>query len=195
MEEEYLFTGSLYPIRNNGNPGEFDYAGFMAGKNCYFRFYVDSIFPAGSYARGDHIIRKMASQVKSRLTSEWTGSEEELSILMAVILGDKSGLSSELKQYYKEAGAMHILAVSGLHVGLIWMVLSKMFFFLVRLPGGKAIRSIVVILILWFYATMTGLSPSVCRSVTMFSLLSFSSFLSRRSGSLNIVFFSAFILF
>ena len=188
-----VYSGVIYPIINNGNPGEFDYAGYMALKNCYYRFYPDSMLAISSHSLHKGI-RQMALLAKQRITASWEGPGDALSILRAMTLGDKSGLSMEIRQDYADAGGMHILAVSGLHVGLIWWVMGKLFFFLNRFRRGRIIKSLLLIIILWFYACMVGLSPSVCRSVTMFSLVSFSTLLSRKSTTLNSVMLSAFIL-
>jgi len=128
------------------------------------------------------------------MTSTWSGGGDGLAGLMAVTMGDKSALTGEIRESYSDAGGMHILAVSGLHVGLIWIILERIFLFLTYIPGGKRVRSVLIIIILWFYAAIAGFSPSVCRSVTMFSLLSVSSALSRDRNSVNIVLLSALIL-
>ena len=73
------------------------------------------------------------SGIRKELSGKWKGPPEALSLLRAVCLGDRSGLSEALRQSYSMAGGMHVLAVSGLHVGLIWWVLHRLFSFLVRI--------------------------------------------------------------
>lgn len=187
-------AGVVYRVKNNRNPGAFDYAGYLSRRNCYYRFYPDSIIIYGHRQQESWRIDNLTRSVKRRITESWTGEPDALAILMAVTTGDRSELTTDLKESYSDAGGMHLLAVSGLHIGLIWMVLTRIFFFLSFIPAGKIIRSILVIVILWFYALMAGFTPSVCRSVTMFSLFAVSSALSRGRTSLNILFLSALVL-
>ena len=101
---------------------------------------------------------------------DWQLGSEELAVVAALTVGDKSVLTSELKEIYSAAGVSHVLALSGLHIG----ILSALLYFLLapigRLRNGTKIRSLVVVVILWCFAFLSGLSPSVIRAVTMFSL-------------------------
>lgn len=95
---------------------------------------------------------------------------DELAIAKALTIGDKSDLTYELKQSYKASGAMHLLALSGLHIGIIYILFSAIF----SIAGGnkylKIVRSIIILLALWGFAVISGLSNSICRAVLMITI-------------------------
>jgi competence protein ComEC len=120
-------------------------------------------------------------------------SGQELGIAQALILGDKSMLDNEIRSAFTATGSMHILAVSGLHIGLILQLLLA----LIKLGAKWINRStaiLFVILLLWFYALMTGFSPSVIRAVFMFSVLTWTQWRGLQTSSINSLFFTAFII-
>ena len=114
--------------------------------------------------------------------------------MKAVCLGDRSSLTDDMRQAYAAAGGMHLLAVSGLHVGLIWWVLQYMTGWMSLILRKEIQRTVLVVGLLWFYAFMTGFSSSVCRSVTMFSFFSASRMMGERAQPLNVILVSAFLL-
>ncbi len=192
--EIWMMTGKLAAITNGGNPGEIDFAAILRQKNCWYRFYCDS--SSGSCRCMENLPKtaKGAAGIREALVSNWHGPPETVSILQAVCLGDRSGLTENLQQSYARAGGMHVLAVSGLHVGLIWWVLHRLFSILVRLTGKEIIRVALITILLWFYAWVTGFSSSVCRSVTMFSLFSLAGLMNQPRAPVNVILLSMFIL-
>ena len=192
--ETWQFCGSLYPIESSRNPGETDYQRILQRKNCWYRFYADG--QPGRY----RMVRAGGSRgldnavIRNAISDRWEGRQEECSLLKAVCLGDRSELTPEMEEDFSMAGGMHILAVSGLHVGLIWWVLSRLLSVLVRITGKEFYRTLLILLVIWTYAWITGFSSSVCRAVTMFSLLTAGRWLDHRSGALNGILVSAFLL-
>lgn len=192
--ETWIFYGRLAPIRNNGNPGEVDYASILNRNNCFYRFYSDPglNLPSRmeySFGRGSG-----AGRIRTAVSGHWSGPPEAVSLLKAVCLGDRSGLNGEMRQHYSRAGGMHVLAVSGLHVGLIWWLLQRAFSFLVRLFRREVYRVLVITALLWFYAWVTGFSSSVCRSVTMFTFFSLARLICHRYHPVNAILVSALFL-
>ena len=107
-------------------------------------------------------------------------------MLSALTIGDKTELSESVRESYSIAGASHILALSGLHIGLLYAFL----FFILRPVArkgrtGRCVRSVSLLVLLWAFAFFTGLSPSVVRSVTMFSILALADIFGRQPFSLN----------
>ena len=130
--------------------------------------------------------RRMALQFRERVVGifrSWQMGEDELAVISALTVGDKSGLDTRMKSAYQTAGASHVLALSGLHVGILTLLLSLLFRPFDRLPGGRWIRSVCLVAFLWNFAFFSGLSPSVIRSVTMFSLYVLASALSENRFS------------
>ena len=125
---------------------------------------------------------------------EFNIKPQNLAVINAIVLGDKSELTPEIGEEFANAGVMHILAVSGLHVGILFLIISFLFKSFAGYKIGKYVRFILILTILWSYAFITGLSPSVVRSVIMFSLVSVSIIIQRQHNIYNTVFVSAFIL-
>lgn len=197
--ETWQLYGHLVAIRNNGNPGEPDYRAILGRKNCWYRFFTDSsVDPgSGSVSAGRKICvgrRLSRAGIRSKVSGYWNGDEAELSLLKALCLGDRSDLSDDLKQSYSHAGAMHLLAVSGLHMGLIWWVLYRIFSWMTRISGNETYRSVAIIALLWMFAYVSGFSSSVSRSATMLTLFTAGRLMDQRLHALNGIFVSAFLL-
>ena len=110
------------------------------------------------------------------------------------MLGYDHLMESELEQDYVTAGAMHILCVSGLHVGIIYLVLNFVLGFLRRNKIQKIIKVILLLVLIWFYALLTGLSPSVLRASVMVSLFIVATISSKQKDVYNTLAASAVIL-
>ena len=120
--------------------------------------------------------------------------EDELSVAAGMLLGVRDMLSPELRDAYSGAGAMHILCVSGLHVGILYMIIAWMLSFMSETTRNKLIKSIIILVIIWLYAMLTGFSPSVVRSATMFSFIAIGSNLKRHVNIIGSLSSSAFVL-
>jgi len=168
-----LAMTELQLIGPPSNPGEFDFSRYMATKRTHMRAFVspgDWIIVGHRHDFLPELAEKSRKYILTRLSR--AGIEgQELELLSSLVLGKKDGLEQELKDSFSAAGAMHVLCVSGLHVGIIFVVLN---FILKHLGTGRAGRIIKFVLItsmIWFYALMTGLAPSVMRASLMFSLM------------------------
>lgn len=120
--------------------------------------------------------------------------EASIDIISAITLGKKDYLSRDTRNAFSMSGGSHVLAVSGLHVGIIYMIMVWLANRLPRKRGVEIASQVVTIITLWGYAFICGLPASVVRSALMFSLLSVAVIVERRSVSLNAVFVSAFIM-
>lgn len=125
----------------------------------------------------------------------WSLEDDVLAIISALTVGDKSKLTREIKATYNAAGVSHILALSGLHIGILSMILSWLFYPLRRVCGGKWIVSFLIVGLLWGFAFLSGLSPSVIRAVTMFSAYVVASIFSEdRFSGFSALTLTAFIM-
>ncbi len=194
--ETWQWIGKLSRIRNSGNPGSPDFESIMQKKKCWYRFYASSSqVPRHSIRTMEASFRNSHSAyVRAALSDSWEAGEEEGALLKAVCLGDRSSLTEGMQNNYGAAGGMHLLAVSGLHVGLIWWVLQAATRWMARKAGSEVLRTLLVLALLWFYASVTGFSSSVCRSVTMFSFFSAGRVFGQRTHMLNGIFVSALLL-
>jgi competence protein ComEC len=186
---------TLFPIENKNNPGDFNLQLFWKSKGikemCFFQEddfqFLDKV-PNNSFY---DFIADLNMLFISILETYLNG--DELAIGTALILGDKSLLDSEIRNAFTSTGAMHALAVSGLHVGIILPIFLGFF----KLFGKYIKRKqavIIVVGILWIYALMTGFSPSVIRAVFMFSVLALAQIMGRNYNPINTLFFTAFVL-
>lgn len=127
-------------------------------------------------------------------------SGQELGTLSALTLGYREDLDQDIRRAFSAAGAMHVLAVSGLHTGILMTVLIMIVTLCGRIKplyhetGKQVAQGLIVIAMLAFYAYITGGSPSIIRSVIMASLFVLASMVHRPSSILNIIFAAAFII-
>ena len=119
---------------------------------------------------------------------------DELAVLQSLAIGDKSGLTRDLRAAYRGSGAMHLLALSGLHVGLIYALLVRLLAPLGGYRTARLFRSFIILGSLWTYAVITGLSASISRAVLMITFYELSGFLTGGRDGLTALFASAFLL-
>jgi competence protein ComEC len=197
--ELLLIHATLSAISNLGNPDEFDYALYLRRKNIYSSCFIDDKYwTSTSIQYGTGKLRSIALNLKQDLQEKILKvardkKNSNYHVMMAICTGDKSHLNKEIREVYSNAGAIHVMAVSGLHVGMIWIFISYLTIFLKRSKYGRILQFLLVIFLLWLFALITGLSASVTRSCTMFSIASFAGIINRRSLIFNSVFVSALI--
>ncbi|MFR9534953.1 MAG: ComEC/Rec2 family competence protein [Rikenellaceae bacterium] len=117
--------------------------------------------------------------------------DEAFALAAAVGLARREQLSSETTKSYNRTGVAHLLSLSGLHLGVIMLIISAFTFFMPLMRNGHIAADVIAIIAIWLFAFMVGLSESVTRAAWMFSLLKLSSILSRRYNSLNALFTAA----
>ena len=115
-------------------------------------------------------------------------------LIMALVLGTKKELSEERIQQYQRAGAMHLLAISGLHIGIVLLLLRFLVAPLRRIKHGAVLAAVIPIVLLWSFALITGASSSVIRAVTMFSFLQIGLALKRKNVRMQSVWVSFVVL-
>lgn len=115
-------------------------------------------------------------------------------VVLAMTTGERSEISPELRQNYSASGASHLLAVSGLHIGIAFMLINILLLPMVLLRYGNIARSILAVAMIWLYVWLCGMSPSAVRAAIMFSLLQFSLSSLREYTSVNILAGTAFVM-
>jgi len=194
-----LLTGAdLKEIEGPKNPGEFNYKKYMRYRGIDHRLNAKSIDtkeleidpPLFSLSYHLGIIRNKLIGLLDSGPIE----KRELGVLAALVLGERDLLDPEVFKAFSAAGAMHVLAVSGLHVGLFYVVVLWLFNKVAGKRRWKWIRFVVVASALWFYAGVTGFSPSVSRAATMFTFIALGTSLNRPYSIYNSLAESAFIL-
>ncbi len=195
--DRLLVSTSLSLPKKSGNPDEFDYGKYLRRHGVCGSGYVnsDSWQKVGS-AKGFSLVR-FSQNARQRLLEIYQKSGirgKEYGIVAALTLGYTDAISPEVRDSFSVTGVAHILSVSGLHVGIIYVFLGYMLAFMDKKRGSRRMKNVIIILFLWFYALMTGLSAAVCRSALMFSVVALGRVIDRRSSIYNSIFFSAFIL-
>ena len=194
--EKILLTSPVNPIASPLNPHQFDYSAFMSRKGVWRQ----SNSGKGNYTKlsgTNSGLQIAAANLRKKITvalKEDNFGDDELALVQALLLGQKQDISAETYNDFAAAGAIHILAVSGLHVGIILLLLHWLFKPLTSLKKGKFVKTFCIILCLWGFAVLAGLSPSVVRAVTMFSFLAVGLEINRRTSSLNSIFLSLLLL-
>lgn len=195
--DNIIFSTTPQQIKNYGNPFEFDYKKYLERKKIYRQLYLATNSWQYSESTSKPTLTIRAEQFREKLLEIYRSQKlgkNELEILSALTLGYKRDLDPETKRVFSASGAMHILAVSGLHVGIIFWVITLLFGFLRKQNTGRLLFVIISIVLLWSYAFITGLSPSVMRASTMFSIFVIGENISRKPNSYNSLAASAMFL-
>ena len=187
---------SLTEIKPSLNPGAFDFKAYAKRKNIIHQLDLktNNFF---SKKTEEKTLKIRALQLREKLIQSLARhdfSSDEFSVITAILLGKRQEISKEIVDDYKNAGAMHILAISGLHIGILLILLNFVFKPLTFFRHGKIIRMVVLLICLWSFAFLTGLSASVIRAVSMFTAVTLGLFSNRRSNISNYLFLSIFIL-
>ena len=191
-----VFAGTWTGLRPPQNPGAFDYASFLQNRGISGTFFAGSR-AAPAAALNGHGLWYSAARWRQRGLDRMRAAHlnpELRPMAEALVLGYKRDLDAGLMDRFSMTGVIHVLAVSGLHVGLVLLGVQ---FVLGLVPWPKTLRWIPVVAavaVVWAYALLTGLSPSVTRAATMFSFLAIGRSLSRHIPSLHGLWASAFVL-
>lgn len=178
------------------NPNQFDYGKYLETKGVYAQIYTQ---PA-AVKLGRNIekgISYYTSNFRNTIIQNLAKSgfkKEELAVITALILGQQQDISPEVLRDYQYAGAVHILSVSGLHVGFILLFIT---FLLQPIPNttlGNTSRLLITIVSLWMFAFVAGLAPSVVRSTVMFSCIAIGMHLKRENNSFHTAIVSLFLI-
>ena len=191
--EQITFTTKLKNANNAGNPAEFDNERYLYIKGVTGTVYL----PIYSWQKSGSVsptLRMRALALREnivRLYERFNFGHEVKSVLSALTIGDKSELTREIKDTYSSVGASHVLALSGLHIGVFYMILSML------LPAWRSrrayivLREALIIAVIWGFAFVAGFSPSIVRATILFTLFSLGRCARRDGSSLNALSFAA----
>ena len=201
---EALHYGDLILLETNpvslappANPHEFDYRRYLSYRNVFHQAYVKkNHWQLLSQGNGNPVY-SFALSMRERLLQTYRDagiSGDEFAVIAALTAGYTDEIDPDLRKAYADSGTLHVLSVSGLHVGIIFAVINFFLFFLDRKKHGLIIKAVIIILFLWFYAFMTGLSPPVLRAALMLSFVVAGKALNRQTGMINTILASAFLI-
>jgi len=189
-------NGKIYLNKNPFNPNQFDYGKYLENKQIYAQIYsnANEIKIGSSIEKGvNRYFSKLRNKIIRNLEKN-NFNKTELSVVVALILGQQQDISKDIIQDYQFAGAVHVLSVSGLHVGCILLFIT---FLLKPIPNsnkGSSLKLILVLISLWSFGILAGMAPSVLRSVTMFSFVAIGIFLRRSVNIYHTLLVSMFLI-
>lgn len=188
-----LFKTKLTSISSVKNPYQFDYQKYMQRKYIYWQGHTDEYKVQNKTSFSlIHWAKRLQNYLATSLDN-YPFSNESRGIIKALVLGVRSDIDSETYQEYIDAGAVHILAISGLHIGIITILITKIVnLFLPK--RRKIIKIAIVFSILLTYAFIAGLSASVLRAVIMFGAYSITELLGNKRARYDSLIFSIFVL-
>lgn len=194
--DRMLIRSNLSPIPEPLNPCEFDYRKYLAQRNIFHQTFVDShslvaILPSqkGLYRYACQIRDMCLDIIKQHINSK-----REAGVAEALLLGYKDDLDPDVVAAFSRTGTLHVLAVSGMHAGIIFLIISFLTGGWKGNKYGRWLQVAVLLSSLWAYAFMTGLSSSVLRATVMFSIISIGKSLRYRPNIYNVIYASAFLL-
>lgn len=193
LGQAILFHSKLSAIAPAQNPYQFDYKRYMEHQGIYWQGYPTCYEIKDAPSFSPFIKAKQLQGYLAATLSHYPFSKETMGVLKALVLGVRSDITPELYQQYINAGAVHILAISGLHIGIITYLLT-LFISLVVPAHRKGVKIALLLVFLLTYAAITGFSASVLRAVVMFGGYSIAYLAESRRARYDSLLFSAFIL-
>jgi len=195
--DEIVIYTDFQEIKAPQNPFQFNYKKYLSNKKIFYQSYIKSEKWTKIASGKGNIIKSFAVELRQILLDILDKNNikgQEYAVISAVLLGQTDKIDPELYRTYINSGAVHVLAVSGMHVGIIFLTLNTLLSFIDKIKRGRIIKGIILITVIWFYAMLTGLSPSVVRASSMITLIVIGKSLSRSFNIYNIICASAFIL-
>lgn len=193
----FWFRGDPELIENEGNPFEFDYRKYLNNKKIGYRIFLkESQFWVMPNAHERNIFR-FALIVRERLIQrlyESGISKEAVPLVASIAFGAREEVDQEVIRSFTNTGVIHVLAVSGMNVGLVYIILNFLLQFLKSVRGGTILYTLIIFSGIWGYALVTGMSASILRAAMMFTFVIVGRVLNRNTNIYNSLAVSAFFL-
>ncbi|MEO6720663.1 MAG: ComEC/Rec2 family competence protein [Ferruginibacter sp.] len=193
-----LISKNLQRIKNSGNPGAFNYERYASFQQIFHNVYlkendwlplkISQVNPLKQF------IFNARDYVLSILQKNVGGNKDELGIAQALLIGYTNDLDKDLVQAYSNTGVVHIIAISGMHLGLIYVLLVWIFGKLPFINRSKIVQVLLILACLWMFSLLTGASASVVRAAVMFTFITIGTSLEKRSSIYNSLAASAFVM-
>jgi len=190
-----LLPNNWQPIKNAGNPFEFNYAAYCAQNNLYYQQFTpvkDIRLFASASPKDINIIDKAHNWCMQQLAL-YIKDSSTLGLIQAMLIGDEVNLDPNLRQAYADTGIIHVIAISGSNVTIFFIIISVLLSF-IRHRKYHWIKYILALPLVWFYVLIAGAAPSAIRAAVMFSILAIGLAFQKNNNSLNQLFATAVIL-
>lgn len=194
---QLLLYKALQPVKNTGNPGCFDYQRYCTFQGISYQVYLKRSEYVALKIENENLFRKYLFSTREKiiaLLKKYIPGPKESGLAEAMLIGYKEDLDKSLVQSYSNTGVVHIIAISGLHLGLIYWLLTLLCKPFSKRKSGRVMQPLLIIAGLWLFSCIAGGSPSVLRSAVMFTCLVIGSHLNRKTSVYNSLAASAFLL-
>lgn len=195
--DQLVIFKSLQPARNSGNPGSFDYQEYCAFRNIYHQVYLKQGDYMTMKVKNDNVLKKFLFEIRAHVVEilkKFIPGNKEAGLAEAMLIGYKDDLDKNLVQSYSNTGVVHIIAISGMHLALIYWLLNLLTKSLDQRKRLRYVKPLIIITGLWLFSLAAGASPSVLRAALMFTCIVTGNSLSRKTSVYNSLAASAFIL-
>jgi len=196
VDDKLYLKSDFKEVNSPKNPYYFDYKKYLEKQQIHHQLFTSNT-EFLSLPKRVFSFKGLAAKFRVKINKALIKNgfkNDELGVINALLLGQRQDISPDLIQSYTGAGAIHILAVSGLHVGIILLLLNFVFKPIESIKHGKVYKTIILVLILWSFAIIAGLSASVVRAVSMFTIIAIAMNLNRPTNVFNTLAISMFFL-
>ena len=195
--DRIILGKQLQPIKNSGNPAAFDYARYSAFQQIFQQVFLKqnewillkknkaTLYKSTIFGTRDYIIKTL---------DKYISGADESALAKALLIGYRIDLDKDLVQAYSNVGVVHLIAISGLHLALIYYFLLWLFSKIPFVKKSKFARLILILFCLWFFSLLTGAPASVLRSAVMFTFIAIGDSVNKRNSIYNSLAISAFVL-
>ncbi len=194
---ELVINKQLRPITNSGNPGSFDYRQYCAFQGIFHQVFLDRgeyrITPAGTPEPFRKWLFEVRDAVIAQIRALIPGTREQ-GVAEALLIGYRDDLDKGLLQAYSNTGVVHIIAISGLHLGLIYAILVWLFRPFLRRRWISWAKPVIIIIVLWTFSLLAGGSPSILRAAIMFTSVVVGQLVNRKASTYNALVVSAVLM-
>ncbi len=194
---QLLLNKPLQPIANSGNPGAFDYKRYCLFQDVTHQVFLKQnefvVLPTKKINRLQQKLFDIRNATITIIQKNISG-EKEQGVAEALLIGYRNDLDKDLVQAYSNTGVVHIIAISGLHIGMIYFLLNLIFAKLRRVKWIKYFRPLVILAVLWAFTLVAGAVPSILRSAVMFTFIVIGEAINRKRNIYNTLAASAFCM-
>ncbi len=192
-----LFLKPLQLIKNSGNPASFDYKRYNAFQDIYHQVFLKKDEYNITNTTNINLLKQWLIDVRFSVINtlqKYIKEDREVGVAEALLIGYRDDLDKDLVQAYSNTGVVHIIAISGLHLGMIYGVLYWAFSFFKRRRWTRWVKPVVILAVLWIFTFIAGGVPSILRSAVMFTFIVLGETISRKTSIYNTLAASAFVM-
>lgn len=195
--ETYLIPARYTAVDPPYNPAEFDFRSWLANQNIYHQIFLSPTELISTGEQGGSVLVKLALSLRKRqveIYRKLIRNDQAFAVASTLILGYRSDLDATTLAAYSRTGTIHALSVSGMHIGIVYLVLDWALRWMNRKTILMWIKVFCILVLIWFYTILTGYSASVLRSAVMLTFFILAKSVNKQAGSYHVLACSAFCL-